>query len=67
MKVAALNILVKTLAPKDIEPLRLKFMALDLDNSGFILPSELSEALILSNIELSQEKIDEIIKEIDHH
>jgi len=67
LKVAALNILVKTLTPKDIEPLRLKFMALDKDQSGFILPSELAEALQNSEVQMSGEEISEMIREIDHH
>ena len=67
LKLAALNILIKTLNPTDIDPLRIKFQNLDNDKTGFITPSELTIALENSNLAISQEEIQKIITEIDEH
>lgn len=53
LKLAALNIFIKTLNSDDIDPLRLRFQQMDKDKSGFIHDSELKTALANSGIQIS--------------
>ena len=64
-----MNVLVKHMSPKDVHALNIQFKKLDTDGSGFILPSELSEAIKKTDFdgqEMTQKEIDQIIKEIDY-
>ena len=65
LKTAALSILVKTMSPQEIEPLKQLFQSIDKDKTGFIHVSELKDALEASGHSLTDEEIDNIIKEID--
>jgi len=62
---AAMNVFIHMLKPKDFEPLRERFHQMDKDKTGFLNASELQAALQDSNVEFSAEQIALIIKETD--
>jgi len=53
------------LNPKEIEDLRKEFEKIDTDNSGLVDAEELSKALKAASIDITDEQIEDIIKEID--
>ena len=65
LRKAAMNLFVKTLNSVETEALREQFEALDEDHTGQIDASELSNALKKSNLNISDEQINSVIKEID--
>ena len=65
LKKAAMNILVKMLNPKEIQSLRLEFEKIDENQSGHVDASELSKALKLTNHNIPESEIEQIINEID--
>jgi Ca2+-binding EF-hand superfamily protein len=50
LKMAALNVFLHMLEPKDIQPLRETFYQMDKDKTGFVNVSELKEALSKTEI-----------------
>ena len=64
---AAMNVFIHLLEPKDYEPLRERFHQMDKDKTGFLNATELKDALIASSIAFTDEQIEKIIKEIDDH
>jgi len=66
LKRAAMNVLVKQLAPKQIEKLKNEFEKIDSDLSGFIEVKELQEALKSADINMQDMEIDRIIGELDY-
>lgn len=67
LKKAAMNVLVKMLAPKEIEHLREKFMELDQNNTGYIDATELGNAMKNANVEIAASDIERIISEVDYY
>ena len=65
LKKAAMNLFVKTLNINKFEQLRKQFEELDTNNTGQVDASELSLALKKSDLNIPEDKIDQIIKEID--
>lgn len=65
LKKAAMNILVKMLNPKEIRSLRIEFEKIDINNSGNIDASEISNALKATNQNIAESEIENIINEID--
>ena len=61
-----MNILVKHLDHKQILDLKTTFEALDEDHSGFLEYKELHAAITKSDMQLTTEEIDKLIKEIDY-
>lgn len=49
VRMTALKILVSMMEKKDIEPMRQVFLEMDEDRSGFVLTSELKEAMHKGN------------------
>ena len=66
LKKAAMNVLVKMLAPKEIEHLREKFMELDKNNTGYIDAGELTEAMKGANVDIAAADVERIIHEVDY-
>lgn len=56
LRMAGINILVSMLKRKDIDPLRTIFQDIDKDETGFITPEELSQALAQSDLQLTKEQ-----------
>jgi calcium-dependent protein kinase len=67
LRMAALNVFLHMLEPKDIEPLREIFHSMDSDKTGFISASELHEALKIRGADISDEQVSKIISEVDEH
>jgi len=63
---ATLNILVKMVNPKEFVQLRAAFNKIDKDMSGTIEAEELRQAVRDTEIEISEEELDEIIKQLDY-
>jgi Ca2+-binding EF-hand superfamily protein len=61
-----MNNLIKLLKPEEIGELKLIFEEIDVKNTGTIDASELTRAIVNSNISISQEKVYQMIKEIDY-
>ena len=61
-----MNIFVKHLDHKQILDLKTSFENLDEDKSGFLEYNELHNAINKSNLDLSPEEIEKLIKEIDY-
>ena len=61
-----MNVLVKMLAPKEIEHLREKFMELDKNNTGYIDAGELTDAMKSADVEIAAADVERIIKEVDY-
>ena len=61
LKRAAMNVLVKQLAPKQIDSLKKEFEKMDKDFSGFVEVGELEQALMAANFSLSAKEVKEII------
>ena len=61
-----MNILVKHLDHKQILDLKTTFEALDEDHSGFLEYKELHVAITKSDMQLTTDEIDKLIKEIDY-
>lgn len=66
LKKAAMNLLVKTLNPKEIQNLREQFELLDTDQTGTLDAMELTKALKKANMHISDKEVENIIKEIDY-
>ena len=64
---AALNVFLHMLEPEDIQPLRDTFHQMDKDKTGFISVSELKEAVSTTQLKMTDEQIESIMKEVDHH
>jgi calcium-dependent protein kinase len=64
---AALNVFLHMLQPKDIEPLREIFYSMDTDKTGFINSGELHEALKKRGTDISDAQVQKIISEVDSH
>ena len=56
LRMAALNVFLHMLEPKDIEPLREIFHSMDSDKTGFINASELHEALKIRGADISDDQ-----------
>lgn len=65
LKKAAMNMLVKTVSANEFDKLREQFEALDEDKTGQVDAEELSRALKKSKLNISDEQIEAIIKEVD--
>ena len=63
---ASLNILAKMVNPKEFVSLREAFNKIDTDLSGTIEIAELKKAVMDSEVEISEEEIDKIVKELDY-
>ena len=61
-----MNILVKHLDHKQILDLKQKFEKLDEDNSGFLEYKEIHAAITKSEIDLTPEEVEKLIREIDY-
>lgn len=64
---AALNVFLHMLEPEDIQPLRDAFHQMDKDKTGFISVSELKEAVSTTQLKMTDDQIESIMKEVDHH
>lgn len=53
------------MAPHQIDSLKKQFQIFDTDNSGFLEKEELKEAIQKSNYAISEDEIDDIIKNLD--
>jgi len=62
---AALDVLVNLLDKKDLKKLKKSFQQMDKDQTGFITPEELKEALNLEHFDFNEEQIDSILKQVD--
>ena len=58
---AALNVFVHMVDNKEIEYLKQRFVALDLNNTGFLNSDALKEALSKSNLNFDDEKLSQIL------
>ena len=65
LKKAAVNVLVKHLEANQIQKLKEEFEKIDTDHSGFLEVSELQEVIKNTHMELGDEEINSIIKELD--
>lgn len=65
LKKAAVNVLVKHLEANQVMKLKQEFEKLDEDHSGFLEVKELETVIKNSNMNLGQEEINNIIKELD--
>lgn len=66
LKKALLNQLVKMADDKDIHELRVSFQSMDKDGTGFISVAELTEAVHTAKVQISDQEISELIKDIDY-
>lgn len=66
LKKAAMNLLVKTLNPKELDSLSEQFAAIDKDKTGTINAEELTKALKESKLSFTDKQIKGMIKEIDY-
>jgi calcium-dependent protein kinase len=66
LKKAAMNMLVKMADQNQIEDLKKEFTAIDKDGTGLINADELKIAIKASNIDIPDEKIEDIINEVDY-
>lgn len=66
LKKASMNVLVKHLSSKQVEMLRSEFEKFDIDKSGTLELNELTKAIQHSGVELSEEDIKKIVKEVDY-
>jgi len=55
LRMAAMNVFIHMLEPKDFEPLRERFHQMDKDKTGFLNASELQAALQDSNVDFTPE------------
>jgi len=53
LRTAAIDLIVKTMSPVEIEPLKQLFLAIDKDKTGFIHVNELKDALEASGHSLT--------------
>lgn len=65
LKKAAVNVLVKHLEASQIRELKAEFEKIDTDHSGFLEVAELEEVIKNSNMNMGQQEINDIIKELD--
>lgn len=65
LKKAAVNVLVKHLEADQIAKLREEFEKIDTDHSGFIEVAELEQIIRQSDLQMGQDEIQNIIKELD--
>lgn len=56
---------VKQLAPKEIEKFKHMFEEYDKDNSGFLTKKEIKDALKESDVQISIEELDTIVDQLD--
>ena len=61
-----MNMLVKMADQQQIEELRKEFVQIDKDGTGLINASELKDAIKASDINIPDDKIDQIINEVDY-
>jgi calcium-dependent protein kinase len=66
LKKAAMNVLVKHLSNDDIKGLQNEFKKMDKDYSGFLELNELVQVIHKSDIKMSKEEIQKIVKEVDY-
>ena len=66
LKKAAMNVLVKHLAPNQINSLKKEFEKMDKDLSGFIEIKELENAIQQADLEFTASEIKDIISELDY-
>lgn len=55
LRMAAMNVFIRMMEPKDFEPLRERFHQMDKDRTGYLNAIELKDALIASSIEFTDE------------
>lgn len=65
LKRAAVNVLVKHLEANQISKLKEEFEKIDTDHSGFLEVAELEQIIRDSDLQMGQEEIQAIIKELD--
>lgn len=65
VKVAALNVFLHMVDPKDIEPLIAQFKKMDTEKTGLITARQLHTAMQEKDINLNEEEVKEIIAEMD--
>lgn len=65
LKRAAVNVLVKHLEANQIEKLKEEFQKIDTDHSGFLEVTELEQIIRDSDLQMGQDEIQAIIKELD--
>jgi calcium-dependent protein kinase len=66
LKRAALNLLVREVEPAHIKTLYEQFHAMDLDQSGLITAKEMMAAVKKLGLQIREEEIENIMKEIDY-
>jgi calcium-dependent protein kinase len=65
IKVAALNVFLNMIDPKEYEPLIAKFKKMDTEKTGLITACQLREAIEEKNHDIKDGQVDMIIREID--
>ena len=65
-KRAAMNMLVKMATSKEVDDLRQTFAQIDKDGTGMILEKELHEIIRSKKLHMSDNKIKELISEVDY-
>ena len=66
LKRAAMNMLVKMADQEEIEKLGAQFQQLDKDKTGMLNAWELRAAIVESDLQLTNEQIDQVITEVDY-
>jgi calcium-dependent protein kinase len=66
LKKAAMNVLVKHLAASQVKDLQKEFESIDKDMSGFLELDELVQAIKKANVDMKEEEIKQIVKEVDY-
>ena len=66
LKKAAMNVLVKHLAASQVKDLQKEFESIDKDLSGFLELDELVQAIKKANVDMKEEEIKQIVKEVDY-
>lgn len=62
-----MNLLIKTASEDEVRELRDQFMAIDLDGTGLIKVSELSQVLKSKKLQMSDNDVKGLIEEMDYH
>ena len=65
LKQTVLSMVVKQLAPQEIEKFKHMFEEYDKDNSGFLTKQEIKDALKEANVSISIEELDKIVDQLD--
>lgn len=66
LKKASMNVLVKHLSSEQIQNLQTEFAKIDKDSSGFLELAELQQAIKGANVQMKDEDIKKIVKEVDY-